>query len=253
MVPGCWVVFLVFQLLVRRFALFKPVPFRRRIRPSTNCFPSCRGIVNAFGVYQTYYEMDLLSGESPSNISWIGSIQAFLLMIIGVMTGPIYDAGHFQALVRTGSFLVVFGIMMTSLCTRYWEVMLAQGICIGLGSGCLFVPSVAILPQYFTTKKAFANGIAASGSSLGKYFYRHLRGLELISPSRSRWHHLSHRLPAARATNWFCLGNTCSWLPGAGPFCHLPFSHADQGPPARKTCLSRASCISGTTIYPIYS
>ncbi|MCJ1367598.1 hypothetical protein MMC16_006732 [Acarospora aff. strigata] len=129
------------------------------------------GIVNAFGVYQTYYEMDLLSGESPSNISWIGSIQAFLLMIIGVMTGPIYDAGHFQALVRTGSFLVVFGIMMTSLCTRYWEVMLAQGICIGLGSGCLFVPSVAILPQYFTTKKAFANGIAASGSSLGGIIY----------------------------------------------------------------------------------
>lgn len=58
---------------------------------------------------------------------------------------------------------------MTSLCTQYWAVMLAQGICVGLGSGCLFVPSVAILPQYFTTKKAFANGIAASGSSLGKW------------------------------------------------------------------------------------
>ena len=128
-----------------------------------------RGIVNAFGVFQTYYEGNLLSHESPSNISWIGSIQAFLLLMVGVATGPIYDAGHFQALVWTGSFLVVFGIMMTSLCTQYWEVMLSQGICVGLGSGCLFIPSVAILPQYFTTKKAFANGIAASGSSLGQF------------------------------------------------------------------------------------
>lgn len=128
-----------------------------------------RGIVNAFGVFQTYYEGNILSHESPSNISWIGSIQAFLLLIIGAVTGPIYDAGYFRALVWTGSFLVVLGIMMTSLSTQYWEAMLAQGICVGLGSGCLFVPSVAILPQYFTTKKALATGIAASGSSLGKW------------------------------------------------------------------------------------
>lgn len=127
-----------------------------------------RGIVNAFGVFQTYYEDNLLSHESPSNISWIGSIQAFLLLVIGVATGPIYDSGYFQALVWIGSFFVVFGIMMTSLCTQYWEFMLAQGICVGLGSGFLFIPSVAILPQYFSTKKAFALGIAASGSSLGK-------------------------------------------------------------------------------------
>lgn len=57
---------------------------------------------------------------------------------------------------------------MTSLCTEYWQVMLAQAICIGLGCGCIFVPSVAILPQYFTTKKAIATGVAASGSSLGE-------------------------------------------------------------------------------------
>ncbi|KAI9810734.1 MAG: hypothetical protein M1827_006072 [Pycnora praestabilis] len=129
------------------------------------------GIINAFGVYQTYYETGLLKNESPSNISWIGSIQAFLLLIIGVVTGPIYDAGYFYALVWTGSFLVIFGVMMTSLCTEYWQIMLAQAVTVGIGSGCIFVPSVAIIPQYFTTRKAFATGIAASGSSLGGIIY----------------------------------------------------------------------------------
>ena len=60
---------------------------------------------------------------------------------------------------------------MTSLCTSYWQTMLAQAFLIGIGNGLLFVPSVAVLPQYFTTHKALANGIAASGSSFGGIIY----------------------------------------------------------------------------------
>lgn len=67
--------------------------------------------------------------------------------------------------------MIPFGFFMTSLCTAYWQVILAQGVCIGLGNGLLFVPSVAILPQYFTTHKALANGLAASGSSFGGIIY----------------------------------------------------------------------------------
>ena len=130
-----------------------------------------RGTVNAFGVFQTYYHIGFLRNKSPSNISWIGSIQSFLLLIIGVVTGPLYDAGYFRALILTGSSLIAFGFMMTSLCSQYWQVLLAQAICIGLGQGCLFIPSVAIIPQHFTTKKAFATGLASSGSSLGGVIY----------------------------------------------------------------------------------
>jgi MFS family permease len=130
-----------------------------------------RGIVNTFGVYQTYYESGLLFQRSSSDISWIGSLQAFLLLIIGVITGPLYDAGYFRPLVFTGSFLVVFGMMMTSLCTEYWQVILAQGLCVGIGSGCLFIPSVAIVSTYFSTKKSLATGIAASGSSIAGIIY----------------------------------------------------------------------------------
>lgn len=41
------------------------------------------GIINTFGVYQTYYESGILSSSTPSDISWIGSVQAFLLMFVG--------------------------------------------------------------------------------------------------------------------------------------------------------------------------
>lgn len=67
--------------------------------------------------------------------------------------------------------MIPFGFFMTSLCTSYWQTMLAQAFLIGIGNGLLFVPSVAVLPQYFTTHKALANGIAASGSSFGGIIY----------------------------------------------------------------------------------
>jgi len=125
------------------------------------------GIINTFGLYQTYYSTGFLSSSTSSDISWIGSVQAFLLIFVGPLTGPIYDAGYFRILIIVGSFLVVFGHMMLSLCTTYYQVFLAQAITVGLGAGCLFIPSVAILSQYFSTKLATATGLAAAGSSLG--------------------------------------------------------------------------------------
>jgi predicted MFS family arabinose efflux permease len=113
----------------------------------------------------------MLRQESESRISWVGSLQAFLLLIVGIATGPLFDLGYFYALLASGAFFIVFGMYMTSICTSYWQVMLAQGVCVGLGSGLLFVPSVAIVSTYFTTKKSLATGIAASGSSLGGVIY----------------------------------------------------------------------------------
>ena len=130
-----------------------------------------RGSVNSFGVFQNYYNSELLSDVSNSNISWVGSVQACLLCLMGFITGPLFDIGYAYHLLYIGSFLVVFGMFMTSLCSEFWQIMLAQGICIGLGSGCLFIPSVGIVSTYFSTRKALATGLAVSGSSIGGVVY----------------------------------------------------------------------------------
>ena len=78
-----------------------------------------------YGVYQTFYQSNFLSSESKSNISWIGSIQSSLLLIVGTLAGPIYDAGYLRPMLYAGTFLSVFGMMMTSICKTYWQVVLA--------------------------------------------------------------------------------------------------------------------------------
>lgn len=139
----------------------------RAIKKNPHSDGFTRGIINTYGEYQTFYQTDLLSSESASNISWIGSMQAALLFIVGSATGPLYDIGYLQHLLYAGAFLMSFGMMMTSICKTYWQTFLAQGVVIGLGNGCVFLASVAIIGQYFTTRKALATGVASVGSSIG--------------------------------------------------------------------------------------
>lgn len=60
---------------------------------------------------------------------------------------------------------------MASLSTQYWQLFLAQGICVGLGAGCLFCPALAIVSTYFSKRKMVAIGLCACGSSTGGLVY----------------------------------------------------------------------------------
>lgn len=122
------------------------------------------GIINTFGVFQSYYETSLLSAHSSSSISWIGSTQGALLFLVGVVAGPLYDAGYFRHLLVVGLVLIVLGQFMTSLCESYWQVMLAQGVAMGCGMGLTFLPSAAVLGQYFERHRALALGLSSVGS-----------------------------------------------------------------------------------------
>ncbi|KAJ8068150.1 hypothetical protein OCU04_003721 [Sclerotinia nivalis] len=123
------------------------------------------GIVSSFGAFQTYYETTHPSW-SLSQVSWIGSTQAFLLFGFAIVAGPVFDHGYLRPLVWTGCFFCVLEMMLTSISSEYWHLILAQGVMFGLGSGCLFIPSIAVLPAYFDKKQALALGIGASGSAV---------------------------------------------------------------------------------------
>ncbi|KAJ0124262.1 major facilitator superfamily transporter [Diaporthe amygdali] len=125
------------------------------------------GLLSSYGSFQAYYETSLLENYTPFEISTIGSVQSFLLVFLGFVTGSIYDAGYYRYLLGAGSLLVFFGTLMQSFCTEFWQLLLAQGFCIGIGCGCLSIMTVAITALWFNTKLPIANGIAACGSGVG--------------------------------------------------------------------------------------
>ncbi|KAF7348859.1 hypothetical protein MVEN_01406000 [Mycena venus] len=127
------------------------------------------GYITSYGVYQDFYTRDYLTQSSSSAISWIGSISAFILISGGLVSGRLFDRGHFYLLLCGGSFLQCFSLFMLSLCGReqYYQIFLAQGLGLGIGAGTVYIPSIAIVSHYFQKRRALAMTIVASGSSLG--------------------------------------------------------------------------------------
>lgn len=66
-----------------------------------------------------------------------------------------------------GTIFHVFGLMMTSLSTQYYQFILAQGICSALGASAVFYSAMSSVGTWFFKNRATAFGVMASGSSLG--------------------------------------------------------------------------------------
>lgn len=125
------------------------------------------GFVNAWGVFQAYYEQTLLSTTSPSTIAWIGSIQYALVFIPGLVTGRLFDMGILRVPVVVASAWVVMATFLVAECTTYWQFLLCQGFAVGLGCGVIFGPLLGVVAHWFKKKKGLALGVNAVGSSLG--------------------------------------------------------------------------------------
>jgi MFS family permease len=91
----------------------------------------------------------------------------FLLLFISTWTGRLTDAGYFKQVIILGTVLQILGLFMTSLSTQYWQLFVAQGVCLGLGNGCLFCPTISLVSTYFVKKRSLAIGVVACGSATG--------------------------------------------------------------------------------------
>lgn len=123
------------------------------------------GYVNSFGIFQSYYAVSL--GLPPSTISWIGGLQTCLVFLVGAVSGRAHDAGYLRPALALGCSMQILALFMTSLCTRYWQLILAQGVCQGLGFGVCFTPAIALVSTYFKRHRSLAISMVASGAATG--------------------------------------------------------------------------------------
>jgi hypothetical protein len=128
------------------------------------------GFVNSFGAFQTYYST-ILPGMPASTISWIGSVQAFLMFFLGAFSGRALDAGFFLPTVLLGIAFQLVGIFTMSFAKNYWQLFLTQGVLTGIGGGIFFCPVMGLLSTYFKDRRGLALGLATTGNSVGGIVY----------------------------------------------------------------------------------
>ncbi|KAI0014482.1 MFS general substrate transporter [Xylariaceae sp. FL0662B] len=139
---------------------------------ATFCICFCTvGFGNSFGAFQSFFQEDLLHSSSPSDIAWIGATQGFLLDVLAVLGGVLYDKGYMKSQLYVGGTLNLLGLIGTSFVSQYPLVFVLFGVVIGLGFGVMYVTGLAILTEYFTTKLPIATGCATAGSSIGGIVY----------------------------------------------------------------------------------
>ncbi|KAL6708857.1 hypothetical protein ACN47E_002264 [Coniothyrium glycines] len=148
-------------------------------------FMNTWGLTNSFSIFETYYSHEY-PAISHSNIAWIGSLQLFLTLFIGVFAGRLIDAGHTRAVVVGGIFLEVVGMILTSFAKYFWHLILAQGVVVGVGCGMLAFTSAAVIPHYFTKHRMLAAGTVSTGSSIAGVVYP-LMMRELFDRVRFGW------------------------------------------------------------------
>lgn len=94
------------------------------------------------GIFQDYYQHELLSSYSSSTIAWIPSLQIFFMFASGPLIGKLYDRYGPHYLIFGGTLLHVFGLMMASISKEYYQILLSQGVCSAIGASAIFQPGM---------------------------------------------------------------------------------------------------------------
>lgn len=125
------------------------------------------GLANAFAMFLAYYQTVLLPQHTADQLSWIGSVQLFLLFFMGAPVGICLDRGLWRVPFQGGTALLIAGMIGKGFCTRYWHFIVVEGIVVGLGMGMLFCSGAIMLMGYFEKRVGIAMAFAATGAGIG--------------------------------------------------------------------------------------
>ena len=86
---------------------------------------------------------------------------------MGPILGHWFDRYGPRPLLLVGSFMHVFGLMMASLSSTYYQLLLSQGVCSAVGVAAVFLAAIGSVSGWFLHRRGLAFGVLATGSSLG--------------------------------------------------------------------------------------
>ena len=130
------------------------------------------GMNSSYGVFLAHYlTNNTFPGATPLEYAFVGSLSISSAMLISPVATTTTRFFGTKVTLFTGVILETASLIGASFASEIWQLFLSQGVCFGLGMGFLFIGSVPIVPQWFTTRRSLASGIATCGSGLGGLLY----------------------------------------------------------------------------------
>jgi MFS family permease len=123
------------------------------------------GFVNCIALFQAEYETNQLKQYTSSQVSWITSTECkvylqtniryakwfsvFFMLFISPLAGRMFDNYGPRLPIAIGTVMHVFGLMMASLSTKYYQFVLSQSVCSGIGASLIFSPAMTAVSSPF--------------------------------------------------------------------------------------------------------
>ncbi|XP_035510077.1 monocarboxylate transporter 7-like [Morone saxatilis] len=127
------------------------------------------GTLKSLGVFL----QDLMEefGESNSRVSWVISICVFIFTFTAPLSTMLTNRFGYRPVVVMGGFLISLGTITSAFTNSINEMYITIGIVSGLGYCLTFLPTVTILAQYFSRRRALVTSIASSGESFALFAF----------------------------------------------------------------------------------
>lgn len=126
------------------------------------------GVLASYGVYLNHYlSTDIYPEASSIDFAFIGGFNFSMAMLVAPVVTIMARRFGTQLPMLLGAVLMAAGFITASFSHRIWQLYLSQGVLVGFGVGFAYIPSLAILSQWFQKKRSLANGISAAGSGIG--------------------------------------------------------------------------------------
>lgn len=109
-------------------------------------------------------------GAGRGATALVFAITAFAYFSLGAITGPLVHRVGPRRMVVFGGTVQVIGMLVTTRVHSLWQAYLSYGIGVGVGVACCYIPLVAVVGGWFTTRRPMALGVAVSGIGLSSLF-----------------------------------------------------------------------------------
>ncbi|KAF9888174.1 hypothetical protein FE257_009169 [Aspergillus nanangensis] len=130
------------------------------------------GFNSAYAVFLAYYlKHNTFPGSTPLKYAFVGSLSLTCLLLVSPIATIAVQKVGIRPTMFCGVILETAGLLCASAATEIWHLFLTQGVLFGMGLGLLFIPTAAVVPQWFTTRRSLASGISLSGAGAGGLVY----------------------------------------------------------------------------------
>lgn len=124
-------------------------------------------IMYTFGVILKQIGKDTDSSDKITNL--LSCLNTGLLFFSGPLVSGLVNQFGVRIVVVGGGAITAFMYICTALTSSIYVMMITYGVVGGISTGCCYLASLLIIPDYFDKRRGIATGITMAGSGVGSF------------------------------------------------------------------------------------